>query len=517
MGACSEATLAYVIYTSGSTGRPKGVAGHARATSRGCSRRPSRWFGFGAERRLDAVPLLRLRLLGLGDLGGAALRRPAGGRAVLGEPLAGGVPRAAGARAGDGAQPDAVGVPPAHRRRTRSGAGRAAGAALGDLRRRGAGAREPGALVRAPRRRAAAAGQHVRHHRDDGARDLAADHGGRTWTAAGSADRPADPGSRGRTARPPRPAGADRRAGRDLRRRRGRGPRLSRPAGADGGALRPGPVRRTPGARLYRSGDLARLAARRRAGVPGADRPPGEDPRLPHRAGGDRGGAERASWRCGEAVVLAREDVRARRGWWPTSCPARVAPDVRPELRGLPRRKPAGLHGAGGLRRAARPAADAPTARWTGARCRRPGSRGRIWGSATSRPGPRTEEAPGGDLAAGAGGRAGRPHDNFFELGGDSILAIQIVAQANRRGCTSRPSSSSSIRRSRSWRLWPEPCWRSPGSAGGGGTGALDADPRWFRTASRSASLEPGSAAGDPSGGLHRRVAGPLAGIARAA
>ena len=130
-------TLAYVIYTSGSTGRPKGVVvTHAQrgapvATTAGRVRlRPAR--------RLDAVPLVRLRLLGLGALGRAGLRRPAGGRARA-EPAAS--PRAfhelLRARAGDGAQPDAVGVPAAASEADRA-APAAAGAALRDLRRRGA-------------------------------------------------------------------------------------------------------------------------------------------------------------------------------------------------------------------------------------------------------------------------------------------------------------------------------------------------------------------------------------------
>ena len=63
--------------------------------------------------RVDAVPQLRVRLLGVGAVGGAALRRAAGGGAVPGEPLAAGLPGAAGGGGGDGAQPDAVGVPPA--------------------------------------------------------------------------------------------------------------------------------------------------------------------------------------------------------------------------------------------------------------------------------------------------------------------------------------------------------------------------------------------------------------------
>ena len=79
--------LAYVIYTSGSTGKPKGVLiSHANVT---------RLFDATAglvrvrrRRRLDAVPFVRVRLLGLGDLGRVAVRRSAGGRSLLGEPLA---------------------------------------------------------------------------------------------------------------------------------------------------------------------------------------------------------------------------------------------------------------------------------------------------------------------------------------------------------------------------------------------------------------------------------------------
>ena len=40
------------------------------------------------RRRVDAVSLVRVRFLGLGDVGRAAVRRPTGRRAVLGEPLA---------------------------------------------------------------------------------------------------------------------------------------------------------------------------------------------------------------------------------------------------------------------------------------------------------------------------------------------------------------------------------------------------------------------------------------------
>ena len=107
------------------------------------------WFGFDSRRRLDALPLLRLRLLGLGAVGRAPLRGPAGRRPLLGEPLAGRILRAAAPGAGHGPQPDAVGLPPAHPGGPRHGreAG-GPGPALRRLRGRGAGPAEPAPLVR---------------------------------------------------------------------------------------------------------------------------------------------------------------------------------------------------------------------------------------------------------------------------------------------------------------------------------------------------------------------------------
>ena len=105
----------------------------------------------------------------------------------------------------------------------------------------------------------------------------------------------------------------------------------------------------------------------------GRARPPGEDPRLPHRAGRDRGGARRAIPAVREAAVRGR--ARTRPGE-PPAGRLRGAGDRRgrpraAELRaGLAGALPE-LHGAGRLRRPRRAAAHRRTARSTAAPCRR--------------------------------------------------------------------------------------------------------------------------------------------------
>ncbi len=115
-GAGDADHAAYVIYTSGSTGRPKGVvvshenvARLFEATATALRLRPLR--------RVDALPLLRVRLLRVGAVGRAALRRQARRRPLLGQPFGGSLPRAAERGARDRAQPDALGLPPARARR----------------------------------------------------------------------------------------------------------------------------------------------------------------------------------------------------------------------------------------------------------------------------------------------------------------------------------------------------------------------------------------------------------------
>ena len=118
-------------------------------------------------------------------------------------------------------------------------------------------------------------------------------------------------------------AGAGGRAGRAVRRRRraARGylnrPELTAerfvpdPFAATGRAAVP---HRRPGA----------LAAGRRPRVPGPDRPPGEDARLPDRAGRDRGGALSAPRGARGALVLVREERPSETaGWWRYVVPKR--------------------------------------------------------------------------------------------------------------------------------------------------------------------------------------------------
>ena len=275
-------------------------------------------------------------------MGRAAVRRAPRRGAAPGEPLAGGLPGAAPRRARHRAQPDALRLPPAHP----GGSGQPGAEALAlrsvifggealDL-------AEPAPVVRpATATRARRSSTCTASPRRPCTSPTGPSAPADLDEAPGSVDRPAHPGSARSTCSTgtcePVPVGV---AGRDVRRRRGRGPRLPRPPGADrasassrtgfspGAGRAPLPHRRSRAA-----------AAGRRHRIPGPHRRPGEDPRLPHRAGRDRGGAGAPPVESSDAVVLPREDGAGRSGWWPTSSAGRRAAPAAGELRGFLRER----------------------------------------------------------------------------------------------------------------------------------------------------------------------------------
>ena len=279
-----------------------------------------------------------------------------------------------------------------------------------------------------------------------------------------AADRPAHGERPGLPARRRPPAGAGGGPGRDLSSAASASARgyLGRP---DLTAERfvPDPFGGEAGARLYRTGDLARYRAGRRDRVPGPRRPPGEDPRLPHRAGGDRGGARPPSRRCARRRWSAARTAPDRQpGRLSGGLACRATAGRRPSCAGfLPERLPdymvpAAFVVAGG------PAADAQ---------RQGGPQGAA-GAAAAGAGAAASEAPrtpveellAGDLGEVLRRSSGSARtDDFFELGGHSLLATQVVSRV-RRG-----ASGSSCRCAQ---LFEAP---DGGRAGGAGRAAMPA------------------------------------------
>ncbi len=299
-GPGGEDSAAYVIYTSGSTGTPKGVVVSHDNVVRLFEASQER-FGFGTA---DVWTLFHSYAFDFSvwEIWGALLY---GGRLVIVPELASRSPEELLRLLRDGRrhgpQPDAVGLPAARPGARAGGCGcsrRSPCAGSSSAARRST--RAPWRPGCGPRGGSVGPRQHVRHHRDHGPCHLAADRARRLDRRHWERRRPSSRRPGGAAPRPAGKAGAGRRAGRDPRWRRRALSRLPGPARADRRAVRAAPlVGRAWGAPLP-LGRPGALAARHRPGAPGPHRPPGQGPRIPHRAGGSGGGARGAPRSRGE-------------------------------------------------------------------------------------------------------------------------------------------------------------------------------------------------------------------------
>ena len=129
-----------------------------------------------------------------------------------------------------------------------------------------------------------------------------------------------------------------------------RRPRVLEPGRADGGAVRRQPVRR--GRPAVQDGRSRALSARRQHRVPGPQRLPGEDPRLPHRAGRDRGASSPRIPACARRWS-SRSTTRAARSGWSRTTRADAAAEIdRRSAARASARAAAGVHGARRVRAA---------------------------------------------------------------------------------------------------------------------------------------------------------------------
>ena len=237
------------------------------------------------------------------------------------------------------------------------------------------------------------------------------------------------------------------------------------------------------------------------AGVPGPAGRPGEDPRLPHRAGRDRGGAAAPARRCARRWCWRARTCRATSGWWPTWSPSRRRRRRSRRCASSLRRRLPDYMVPAAFVRARRAAADRPTARWTARRC--PRRRPRVAGDG-GYVAPRTpvEELLAAIWAEVLGVERVGVDDDFFELGGHSLLADPgglagaraPSAWSCRCGrCSRRPTVAGLAARRGRARRRPRPR-RPPIAPGAAGRATLPlsfAQQRlWFLD-----QLEPGSAA----------------------
>ena len=185
-----------------------------------------------------------------------------------------------------------------------------------------------------------------------------------------------------------------------------------------------------PGAQLYKTGDLGRWRADGNIDFLDRNDHPGQDPRLPHRAGRDRGRGWLNTRRSAKRRCWPAKTDPAASGWWPTTpatpelsvddlrahlaetLPEYMVPAAFVHLDALP------LTPNGKLDRKALPAPE---------------------GDAYA---VRGYEAPHGETEQVLAAiwaellkieQVGR-HDNFFELGGHSLLAVTLIARMRQAG-----------------------------------------------------------------------------------